>query len=121
MFWFTELKHSKDPYQFGSVIRGYKKCGKKNCRCFTRGELHKYHYLKWRDSDSVVHKKYVRKSDVNKLEYELAEAKGYYIWNKLSWRQQSYFLMSDNGFHPKYVRQIVYQIFKKPPYPIDAK
>lgn len=123
MFRFNELKLSQDPRQFGSLIKGYKKCGKKNCKCFTKGELHEYYCLKWRDFDIFngkhkVHKQYIKKDEVAKLEEEQSKIKGFYIWNKLTMQQQSYFMLNNKNVNSETIWQSVYQVFKKPPYPI---
>lgn len=50
------------------------KCGKPNCRC-TRGHLHKSTALKYR-VDGIQKKKYVKRSDLDKIRKNLYQAKG---------------------------------------------
>jgi len=65
----------------GYIIQEKVRCGKKNCRCYTKNEKHKAFYLYYRekqlDGTRKLKKKYLKKSEVKKWQKKLSSTKAY--------------------------------------------
>lgn len=84
-----------NPYLTGCVVKEKIKCGKKNCKCYTKSEFHSAYFLHYRDYtpdpqigkrtwySSKKKKKYLKKADVEKVKREIEIAKGYNVYGKL--------------------------------------
>ncbi|MPN36187.1 hypothetical protein SDC9_183695 [bioreactor metagenome] len=86
------------------------KCGKPNCRC-TRGHLHKSTALKYR-VNGVQKKKYVRKTDVDKVRHHLYWSKGGQIFEQGDNYIISMFAKYDFSSQAEYAIK-AYEIFRQ--------
>jgi len=90
-----EMRLYNDPFLTGCVVKEKIHCGKKNCHCYTKSELHTAYYLHYREYtpnpqvgkrtwyDFRKKKKYLKKADVEKVKKEIEIAKGYNVYGKL--------------------------------------
>lgn len=80
------------PKLFGYLVEGKKLCGKKNCKCFTKGERHTHYGLKYRmyhpDGTATQHMDHVPKRKVSDLARRIAIAKAPYVFEQLSADEQ---------------------------------
>lgn len=84
-----------DPLLTGYVVREKIKCGKKNCKCYTKSIPHTAYYLHYREYKPIIQdkkrtdyvaikkKKYIKKTDVEKIRKEIAMAKAPFIIDKI--------------------------------------
>lgn len=75
-----------DPLQTGYIAIQKKTCGKPNCKCVTKGEKHLAYYLFWREYQSdgtrKLKKKYLKQSEVKRVQQQLSASKGmFYLMN----------------------------------------
>ncbi|GEM_PF-5023938 len=123
MWTYSELKDTRDPYLFGTLIKQKVKCGKTNCICHTKGEKHEAYYLKWRDKDvfsgiSKIRKKYIKKADVENVKAKLEYRKGLYILPRLNISQVDFILSKAPPNCGKEIYPVLaYRYFGKLPYP----
>ena len=67
-----------NPMLAGTLIKEKVRCGKENCRCVRKQQLHKwYHYLYWRDyqNNGLLRKMYVPRDEVAELKRKIKTAK----------------------------------------------
>lgn len=84
-----------DPLATGCVVKEKIRCGKKNCKCYTKSEFHSAYYLHYREytfnpqSDrrtkfsSMKKKKYISKDKVSDIVREIKISKAGFIYGKL--------------------------------------
>ncbi|KKR51815.1 MAG: hypothetical protein UT89_C0006G0014 [Parcubacteria group bacterium GW2011_GWE1_40_20] len=99
-----EFRINNDPYLAGYVVKEKIHCGKKNCHCYVKNELHTAYYLHYREYEpnpqlgkrtwySVKKKKkYLKKADVKNVKRKIEIAKGYNVYGKLSYEILSHLL-----------------------------
>lgn len=80
------------PKLYGYLVEGKKLCGKKNCKCFTKGERHTHYGLKYRmyhpDGTVSQHMDHVPKRKVSEIARKIAIAKAPYVFEQLSSDEQ---------------------------------
>lgn len=76
-----------DPIPYACVVKLQKRCGKKNCRCWTNNQRHEAYGLKYRsyneDGSITQHIKHLPKDQVNMVARTIAIRKGMAIWHDL--------------------------------------
>ena len=79
---------NNDPFQIGYIVRQFITCGKKNCRCYTRGEKHEVYRLKYREYNLVQKTSkqkmlHIKKSEVAEIQRGLSTHKGMFLLMRL--------------------------------------
>lgn len=77
-----------DPIPYACVVKLHKRCGKKNCRCWTKNQRHEAYGLKYRsynqDGSITQHMKHLPKDQVDSVARSIAIRKAMYLWHGLS-------------------------------------